>query len=321
MAGALRELLLRYDGAADAPLIAGVPVSYGNPDRLVGNEFTYMTPSLAVHVDDPLERVRLTATSTEIAKENHHLLGPKLVADWLNYLPPSMAPSAFRWQSKRVESSMIMNLTVSNVPGPRERGSFGGASDQRDLLRRPARRGQRHERHGVELRRPAQRLGAHRRSDDRRPARGDRRDDPIVRRTAQGRRAVGGTHGDRRGMPLARGLRAGDEVLEPSDPAEAPAAMALAADDLARDAQLLKDVLKTLDRGTVEVTIWGERLPSALTERVQSVRYQLSAAARAFKAQALVAAGEPAQTVDAEEEFHSSALWYPPDGSDLSPVS
>jgi diacylglycerol O-acyltransferase len=66
--------------------------------------------------------------STEIAKENHYLLGPKLVADWLNYLPPSMAPAAFRWQSKRMESSMIMNLTVSNVPGPRERGTFGGAT-------------------------------------------------------------------------------------------------------------------------------------------------------------------------------------------------
>lgn len=128
-AGALRELLLRYDGVADSPLIAGVPVSYDtSPDRLMGNEFSYITPSLAVHVDDPLQRVRLTATSTRIAKENHHLLGPRLVASWLNYLPPSVAPSAFRWQSKRVESSMIMNLTISNVPGPRERGMFGGAN-------------------------------------------------------------------------------------------------------------------------------------------------------------------------------------------------
>ena len=61
-AGALRKLLLRYDGKADAPLIAGVPVST-NPstERLAGNEFTYITPSLPVHVSDPLERVRLTA--------------------------------------------------------------------------------------------------------------------------------------------------------------------------------------------------------------------------------------------------------------------
>ena len=127
VAGALRELLLRYDGAATSPLIAGVPVSYGDPERLAGNEFSYMLPSLAVHVADPIERVRLTATATKIAKEDHHLLGPNLIATWLNYLPPSVAPLAFRWQSKRMESSMIMNLTVSNVPGPRERGSFGGA--------------------------------------------------------------------------------------------------------------------------------------------------------------------------------------------------
>jgi len=127
VAGALRELLLKYDGAAETPLIAGVPVSYGDPDRLAGNEFTYMTPSLAVHVDDPLERLRLTATATAIAKENNELLGPGLIPSWLNFLPPAMAPPAFRWQSKRMESSMIFNLTVSNVPGPRERGSFGGA--------------------------------------------------------------------------------------------------------------------------------------------------------------------------------------------------
>ena len=127
-AGALRELLLRYDGAAPAPLIAGVPISYGNPDRLVGNEFSYLTPSLAVHVADPLERVRLTATATKIAKENHQLLGPSLIPAWMNYLPPSLAPKAFQWQAKRMESSAVFNLTVSNVPGPRERGSFHGAT-------------------------------------------------------------------------------------------------------------------------------------------------------------------------------------------------
>lgn len=127
-AGALRELSLRYDGAAESPLIAGVPINYGNLDRLVGNEFTYLTPSLPIHRDDPLERVSLTATSTRIAKENHQLLGPSLIPAWMNYLPPAIAPSAFRWQSKRMGSSAIMNLTVSNVPGPRERGHFSGAT-------------------------------------------------------------------------------------------------------------------------------------------------------------------------------------------------
>jgi diacylglycerol O-acyltransferase / wax synthase len=128
-AGALRELLISYDGHAEAPLIAGVPVSFNtSPDRLAGNEYSYMTPSLPVQIDDPLERVRLTALSTGIAKENFHLLGPTVIASWLAYLPPMLAPAAFRVQSKRVDSSAIMNLTVSNVPGPREPGRIGGAT-------------------------------------------------------------------------------------------------------------------------------------------------------------------------------------------------
>jgi diacylglycerol O-acyltransferase len=127
-AGALRKLLLRYDGRADSPLIAGVPVSTDpSPARLAGNEFAYMTPSLPVHIDDPLERVRLTAMATSIAKENHQLLGPTLIPAWLSYLPPSLAPPMFRRQARRVESASVMNLTISNVPGPRERGHIEGA--------------------------------------------------------------------------------------------------------------------------------------------------------------------------------------------------
>jgi diacylglycerol O-acyltransferase / wax synthase len=81
-----------------------------------------------VHVDDPLERVRLTATSTAIAKENHHLLGPTLIPSWLAYLPPAVTPGIFRRQARRVESASVMNLTISNVPGPRERGVIEGAT-------------------------------------------------------------------------------------------------------------------------------------------------------------------------------------------------
>lgn len=129
VAGALRRLLLRYDGRADAPLIAGVPVSYNtSPDRLAGNEFTYMTPSLPVHVDDPMQRVMLTAMATRIAKENHQLLGPTVLPAWMSYLPTALAPRMFRAQARRVQSASVMNLTVSNVPGPRERGCIEGAT-------------------------------------------------------------------------------------------------------------------------------------------------------------------------------------------------
>ena len=46
-AGALRKLLLRYDGDADHPLLASVPVSFDfSPDRVSGNFFTGMMVAL-----------------------------------------------------------------------------------------------------------------------------------------------------------------------------------------------------------------------------------------------------------------------------------
>ena len=45
----------------------------------------------------------------------------------MEYLPPPLAPLLFRWQSGRAARSRIMNVAVSNVPGPRERGHIGGA--------------------------------------------------------------------------------------------------------------------------------------------------------------------------------------------------
>lgn len=74
-AGGLRELLLRYDGRADRPIMASVPVSTDrSPDRITGNEIGGLSVSLPVHIDDPLERVRLTSFATSRAKEVYELL-------------------------------------------------------------------------------------------------------------------------------------------------------------------------------------------------------------------------------------------------------
>jgi diacylglycerol O-acyltransferase / wax synthase len=127
-AGGLRELLLRYDGRADRPILASVPVSTNrSADRITGNEISGLAVSLPVHVDDPLDRVRLTSVATASAKEDHDLLGPELQGKMMEYLPPPLAPAMFRWQSKRAAHNRIMNVAVSSVPGPRERGHVGGA--------------------------------------------------------------------------------------------------------------------------------------------------------------------------------------------------
>jgi diacylglycerol O-acyltransferase len=127
-AGGLRELLLRYDGRADRPILASVPVSTDrSADRITGNEISGLAVSLPVHVDDPLERVRLTAIAANRAKEDNELFGPQLHGQMMEYLPPPLTPALFRWQSKRSARSRIMNVAVSNVPGPRQRGHIGGA--------------------------------------------------------------------------------------------------------------------------------------------------------------------------------------------------
>ena len=127
-AGGLRELLLRYAGRADRPILAAVPVSTNrSPDRIVGNEISGLIVSLPVHIGDPMERMRLTSLATSRAKEEHDLLGPKLQGRMMEYLPPALAPAAFRWQSKRASHNKVMNLAVSNVAGPRQRGQIGGA--------------------------------------------------------------------------------------------------------------------------------------------------------------------------------------------------
>jgi diacylglycerol O-acyltransferase / wax synthase len=127
--GGLRELLLRYDGRADRPILATVPVSTDrSPNRITGNEISGITVSLPVHIDDPLDRVRLTSMSTKTAKEDHELLGPELQSRMLEYLPPPLAPALFRRQSLRADRNRLMNVAVSNVPGPRERGHIGGAA-------------------------------------------------------------------------------------------------------------------------------------------------------------------------------------------------
>jgi diacylglycerol O-acyltransferase / wax synthase len=126
-AGGLRTLLLSYDGTADRPIIASVPTATDKSDRVTGNEISGLMVSLPVHIADAIERVRLVALATGIAKEDHELLSPRLYGRMMNYLPAAIAPAAFRWLGRREAPNKMMNVAVSSVMGPRKRGHFGGA--------------------------------------------------------------------------------------------------------------------------------------------------------------------------------------------------
>jgi WS/DGAT/MGAT family acyltransferase len=127
-AGGLRRLLLAYDGSAERPIIASVPTATDKSERISGNEISGLMISLPVHVADPAERARLVALATGIAKEDHEILGPRLYGRLMGYLPTAIAPAAFRWLGRRDAPNKLMNVAVSSVVGPRERGHFGGAA-------------------------------------------------------------------------------------------------------------------------------------------------------------------------------------------------
>jgi hypothetical protein len=76
------------------------------------------------------------------------------------------------------------------------------------------------------------------------------------------------------------------------------------------------DVAKALRRGHSEVTLWGSAAPAKLADEAHLVRYRMSAAAQAFKAQALLAASIPPASAPAIETFLDYAGWGCSDGSD-----
>ncbi|MUL63367.1 diacylglycerol O-acyltransferase [Mycobacterium sp. CBMA 234] len=127
--GALRQLLLKYDGTADHPLLASVPMSYDfSPERISGNRFSGVLIALPVDVDDASQRVQQAREAALLAKESHQLVGPELVARWAAYMPPAPMESMFRRLSNMDGQNKVLNLNISNVPGPRERGKVGGAT-------------------------------------------------------------------------------------------------------------------------------------------------------------------------------------------------
>ena len=126
--GCLRALLLKYDGHADEPLLCGVPMSIDtSPERVSGNALGTVVVSLPVQFSAPLEWVRLARVSSTIGKENAQLLGPELVSRWSSYAPPALTEWGFRRIATSDSPNKLINVPVSNVPGPRQYGRVAGA--------------------------------------------------------------------------------------------------------------------------------------------------------------------------------------------------
>ncbi|SRX81336.1 hypothetical protein [Mycolicibacterium parafortuitum] len=115
------------------------------------------------------------------------------------------------------------------------------------------------------------------------------------------------------------------EAVTPSESApdlvrRSCAAVAVDGQLVRRDARMRRELHRLLEAGRTEITVWGDVSGVGTDDRFERVWHRASAAARAFKAGALRAIGQPGPEATVET-FVSAALWYPLDGADLLPVA
>lgn len=98
-----------------------------------------------------------------------------------------------------------------------------------------------------------------------------------------------------------------------------PQAVAISAALMATEARLRGRAQECLDRGLIEVSIWGRRYAEEAVGRTESTTHRLSHAARAFKQQALRDVRGEAEAVAATEDFRTGlASRRLPHGRDLA---
>jgi WS/DGAT/MGAT family acyltransferase len=120
-AGGLRHLLLaRGDALPEDNLRAQVPVNIRSEDQehALGNELTSLFVELPVSEADPIARYRRVVERTGQLKSGSQRAGGKTIVDIADLGPPLAGALLAR---SMFGGTRMFNLTITNVPGPRER--------------------------------------------------------------------------------------------------------------------------------------------------------------------------------------------------------
>jgi WS/DGAT/MGAT family acyltransferase len=124
-AGGLRSYLERHDELPDEPLVAMVPVSIrtGAETEKWTNRVSGLLAVLPTDEPDPIERVRKVHESMVSAKGLFDAIPAESLTDFTQFPSPAVFARAMRMVTRfRLADrlSLPVNVTISNVPGPRE---------------------------------------------------------------------------------------------------------------------------------------------------------------------------------------------------------
>jgi diacylglycerol O-acyltransferase / wax synthase len=122
-AGALRRYLEAYDELPPEPLIAQCPVSTRPEEdkREVGTQVAAMFASLATDIDDPGARLMAINESTQGAKQMQSAMSAEKIMGISEAAGPALIELAARMYTAAgldTRTRPVMNLIISNVPGP-----------------------------------------------------------------------------------------------------------------------------------------------------------------------------------------------------------
>jgi diacylglycerol O-acyltransferase len=129
--GALRRWFAARGELPDKPLVAAVPVNVRiEGDASMRNVISTLFASLPVEIADPQARLEAVSSATKDAKHVHELVGGGTLGALADTVAPALLSAAVRvFSDSKVMDRMrpVINMIVSNVPGPSFPVYLGGA--------------------------------------------------------------------------------------------------------------------------------------------------------------------------------------------------
>jgi diacylglycerol O-acyltransferase len=130
-AGALRRFLDRRGTIPDRPLLAAIPASVRTADErgVMGNRVSAMFATLATQLDDPVDRLFAAREVMGGAKLLHDDIGGNTLHEWAEVSAPVLFSGGMALYERVLQGRHppVINLVVSNVPGPSFPLYLGGA--------------------------------------------------------------------------------------------------------------------------------------------------------------------------------------------------